>query len=175
MEEAEGGSGGQQALPPCLRFPWPPAPGAGCLGKSADFPLKGRLTFQSAEESFERRPDRSTPRGPAALSAALRCDIQTAPRPPQMPTSSRRGVGAPTAALRRRLRRGQGRGAVGQRATLLGRKLGAHSSQPFSQAKGGCSAPPARSAQRTTFFHSQTVTAHQREKLHEYLRNRLHG
>jgi len=79
-------------------------------------PLKGRLTFQSAEESFERRPDRSTPHGPAALSAALRCDIQTAPRPPQMPPfqaaggrrSNRRFAAAPPAGL--------GKGSFGQRA-----------------------------------------------------------
>ena len=41
------------------------------------------LTFQSAEESFGRRPDRIAPHEPSALSAALRCDIQTAPRPPR--------------------------------------------------------------------------------------------
>ena len=33
------------------------------------------LTFQSAEESFGRRPDRIAPHEPAALSAALRCDL----------------------------------------------------------------------------------------------------
>ena len=33
------------------------------------------LTFQSAEESFERRPDRIAPHEPSALSAALRCDL----------------------------------------------------------------------------------------------------
>jgi hypothetical protein len=41
------------------------------LGFSAENPLKGRLTFQSAEESFERGPDRNALREPAALSAAL--------------------------------------------------------------------------------------------------------
>ena len=51
----------------------PTAPGAGCLGKSADFPLW--LTFQSAEESFGRRPDRIAPHEPTALSAALRNDL----------------------------------------------------------------------------------------------------
>jgi len=81
-------------------------------------PLKGRLTFQSAEESFERRPDRSTSREPAAPSTALRCDIQTAPRPPQMPPfqaaggrrSNRRFAAAPPAGL--------GKGCFGQRALL---------------------------------------------------------
>ena len=33
------------------------------------------LTYQSAEESFERRPDRNALREPAAPSAALRCDL----------------------------------------------------------------------------------------------------
>ena len=120
-EALSGGSGRGRSVERGGVRPWYVAlrstvPGAGCLGFSNRKSAKGRLTFQSAEESFERRPDRSTPHGPAALSAALRCDIQTAPRPPQMPPfqaaggrrSNRRFAAAPPAGL--------GKGSFGQRA-----------------------------------------------------------